>query len=410
MAKPADKATALWVIKRLRSEGFQGVLAGGCVRDMLLGIRSSDYDVATDATPQEVKKLFRHVLLIGAKFGVAMVVHKGRRVEVATFRSDVSYSDGRRPDAVRFSDLRQDALRRDFTINGMFFDLFAGKRGKVVDYVGGREDLRRKILRTIGNPDRRFAEDYLRMIRAVRFAVRFGFRMDPKTVAAVRRHASKITSISGERIYDELAKMLAHRSAAQAAKTLADLGLARYIFPQLFDGRASYEAGVARLTILPERRDCSLALGGLVCELPAADIRKLVRKWGASNELKEELCFYAKHLDRWVDAESMPLCDFKRLMASPHFDGLRQLWLAEEKLQTGLQLHSRRIARRAKAIPRSKVAPSPLLTGDDLIKMGLPEGPRLGRVLRRIYDAQLNDQISTRRQAVRLAKSLIGGH
>lgn len=382
------------------------MLAGGCVRDMLLKARCSDYDVATDATPQQVARLFRRVLLIGAKFGVAMVIYKGRQVEVATFRSDVSYTDGRRPDAVRLADARQDALRRDFTINGMFYDPFSGKHGKLVDYVGGRKDLARKVLRTIGSADRRFAEDYLRMIRAVRFAVRLGFTIDPRTVAAVRRHAPKIKAISGERIYDELTKMLGHRSAAHAASKLAELGLARHIFPETLADRALYEAGVARMEVLAKRRESSLALGAMLCELRPVEIRKIGRRWGASNELKDEFCFYSRHFGRWVNAETMPLCDFKRLMASPHFGRLKALWRAEEKRQTGLQRHSRRIALRIKAIPTREIAPDPLLTGDDLIKMGLSEGPLLGRVLRRIYDAQLNEVISTEYQAAKLAEDL----
>jgi len=215
MAKPATKSTALWVLRRLRSAGFQALLAGGCVRDMLLGVRSVDYDVATDATPRQVKRLFRHVLLVGAKFGVAMVIHRGRKVEVTTFRSDLSYSDGRRPDAVRFSTARQDAQRRDFTMNGMFYDPVADE---VVDYVGGRKDLKAGIVRTIGRPDKRFAEDYLRMLRAVRFAVGLGFRIDPATAAAVRKHARGISAISGERIFDELNKMLSRDSAGEALR------------------------------------------------------------------------------------------------------------------------------------------------------------------------------------------------
>ncbi|HOF19074.1 MAG TPA: CCA tRNA nucleotidyltransferase, partial [Phycisphaerae bacterium] len=164
MARPADKATATWVVRRLREAGFQALFAGGCVRDMLLGIRCNDYDVATDAVPDQVRALFGRVLLVGAKFGVAMVLHRGRKVEVTTFRSDLSYSDGRRPDGVRFSTPEEDARRRDFTINGMFYDPLDGR---VIDFVGGRDDLRRRVLRTIGRADERFAEDYLRMLRAV---------------------------------------------------------------------------------------------------------------------------------------------------------------------------------------------------------------------------------------------------
>ncbi|MDP7289483.1 MAG: CCA tRNA nucleotidyltransferase, partial [Phycisphaerae bacterium] len=169
------------MLNRLRQAGHEALLAGGCVRDMLLGRPCADYDIATSAAPDEVRGLFRRVLMIGAKFGVVMVIHDNRQIEVATFRSDLSYSDGRRPDGVRFTTARQDAERRDFTINGMFYDPLANE---VLDYVGGQEDLKQKIIRTIGSPDRRFAEDYLRMIRAVRFAVRLDFAIDEDTARA----------------------------------------------------------------------------------------------------------------------------------------------------------------------------------------------------------------------------------
>ncbi|MEI7834934.1 MAG: CCA tRNA nucleotidyltransferase, partial [Planctomycetota bacterium] len=244
MARPATKETAHWVVRRLREAGHQAFFAGGSVRDMLLGHESTDYDIATSATPREVKKLFGHVLLVGAKFGVAMVIRDGRKVEVTTFRSDLSYVDGRRPEGVIFATPEEDAQRRDFTINGMFYDPEADR---IVDYVGGREDLQRKILRTIGRAEDRFSEDYLRMLRAVRFTVRLGFAMEPETALAVRRHAAKITAISGERIFEELSKMLSIPSAGQALDLMADLGLMQHVMPEVFeDGR--WARAVQRVT------------------------------------------------------------------------------------------------------------------------------------------------------------------
>jgi len=401
MAKPADKSTALWVLKRLRRAGFEALLAGGCVRDMLLGARSVDYDIATIATPQQVKKLFRHVLLVGAKFGVAMVIHKGRKVEVTTFRSDLSYSDGRRPDGVRFTSPREDAKRRDFTINGMFYDPLAKK---VIDYVGGRRDLKRGVVRTIGKADERFAEDYLRMIRAVRFAMRLGFRIAPATAAAIRKHAPKIASISGERIFEELSRMLSRASAGRAMEMLNKLHLARSILPELFASASLWEAAMYRLEAVAGRRDSVLALGGCLLELPAEKVRRIVRRWGASNELRDALCWMARHHQDWRAAAEIPLCQFKRLMANEHFDRLRRLWSAQERRLTACQQCTRRIARRAAGINPRKVAPPPLVNGRDLKKLGLPQGRKLGRVLRSVYDAQLNEEITTRREA--LAKSL----
>ena len=404
MAKPATKSTALWVLRRLRAAGHEALLAGGCVRDMLLGRRSCDYDVATDATPQEVKKLFRHVLLIGAKFGVAMVLHRGRKVEVAPFRSDLSYSDGRRPDGVRFTTAREDARRRDFTINGMFYD---PAREKVIDYVGGRRDLKRGLIRTIGNPRERFAEDYLRMLRAGRFAVQLGFRIAPATAAAARKLAPKIASISGERIFDELSKMLSTDTAAQSLRLLDELRLAREVLPELFAEPGDWRQAVKRVESVAARRDLVLTLGALLSGFDGKTIRRIIRRWGASNELGDGVCLLASHRGQWREAADMPLCDFKRLMAGKHFQRLRTLWSAAEREETQRSVFARRIARRAAAIPKGNVAPVPFVSGDDLAAMGLKEGPSMGQILRKLYDAQLDEEITSRRRALATARKLI---
>lgn len=401
--RPAAKSTALWVIRRLRAEGHEALLAGGCVRDMLLGRRSSDYDVATDATPRQVKRVFRRVLLIGAKFGVAMVIHKGRTVEVTTFRTDLSYSDGRRPDGVRFATARDDALRRDFTINGMFYDPVAGK---VIDYVGGRRDLARGVIRTIGDPARRFGEDYLRMLRAVRFAVRLDFRIVPATAAAARKHAAKISSISGERVFDELSKMLAIDSAGRALRGMERAGLAEVVLGELFEA-GGWGSAVRRVEKLAGQGDLILTVGALLCDLPGKTICRIVRRWGASNELRNALCWFCAHRDDWRTADGIPLCDFKRLMANEHFARLRSLWSVRERMETSSSVCTRRIGKRAGRIDPKKVHPVPLVDGADLKRLGLVQGPRLGRMLRRLYDEQLNEQIITRRQGLARARGLI---
>ena len=404
MAQLSDKSTALWVVRRLRSAGHVALFAGGCVRDMLMGRRPADYDVATDATPDQVERLFPRVLLVGAKFGVAMVIHRGRKVEVTTFRSDVSYSDGRRPDSVRFSCPREDASRRDFTINGMFYDPVAGQ---VVDYVGGRRDLAAKVIRTIGRPEDRFAEDYLRMLRAVRFAVRFGFCIAPGTAAAVRKFAPRITSISGERIYEELTKMLSLDSAATALRTLDALGLAAELLPELFRAEGLWAAANDRVARLAGRRDVVLAFAGLLADLPPAEVRRLIRRWGAPNELRDTVCFLARRLNEWRTAADLPLCDFKRLLAADDFRRLLAMWRVEELTRTGRETHSRRIARRARGIAQDRIAPPPLVTGGDLKDMGLPEGPQVGRILRELYDAQLNEELRSRTHALHRAREMI---
>ena len=393
----------MWVIGRLVQAGHVGFFAGGCVRDMVLGRRPGDYDIATDATPQQVRGLFPRVLMVGAKFGVAMVIHKRRQVEVATFRTDYAYTDGRRPDSVRYATARQDALRRDFSINGMFYDPL---KQQLIDYVGGRRDLALGVIRTIGKADDRFSEDYLRMLRAVRFAVRYDFSVEPRTAAAVRRHAGKITVISGERVFDELTKMLSVPSGPRALEQLAELGLAVHILPGLADSDSLWEVACHRAWAVAAKKDVALALGALLIDLPRETIRRLVRQWGAANDLRDTLCFLAEHRDRWKTAAAMSLADFKRLLAGRNWPHLKALWRVEEQLETGRTAQARRIARREKQIPVKSVSPAPLVTGRDLQRMGVTDGPRTGRVLRALYDAQLNERLTTRAAALKEARRM----
>jgi poly(A) polymerase len=404
MASPAPKATAVWVVRRLRAAGFEALLAGGCVRDMLLRRPCTDYDVATSATPDQVKRLFPRVLLVGAKFGVAMVIHDSRKVEVATFRSDLSYHDGRRPEGVRFTTSREDALRRDFTINGMFYDPVAKE---VIDYVGGREDLRRKIVRTIGEARQRFAEDYLRMLRAVRFAVGLGFELHAAAAEAIRETAGRIEQISGERVFEELWKMLQKPSAADAMRMLADMGLARHVLPEMFLSDGIWQRGVERVGAVAAKRDPLLSLAALVWELPPEAIAKIIRRGGQSNDLKESLAWMAVHRDDWRRAPDMPLAEFKRLLACDDFECLHRLWAVEERKGHPSAPLARRIRARAKGIAPGQVAPPPLVTGSDLKAMGLTEGRLLGEILRRLYDAQLNEEIADRKEGVELAQKLM---
>jgi poly(A) polymerase len=406
MSNAAPKSVALWVLARLKQAGFQALLAGGCVRDMLLHRRSNDYDIATDATPQQVRKLFPHVLLVGAKFGVAMVVHNRQKVEVTTFRTDLQYTDGRRPIGVKFSTPKEDALRRDFTINGMFYDPACRK---VIDYVGGKADLRRGVIRTIGRPDERFAEDYLRMIRACRFAVRLGFRIAPATTRAIAKYAPNITGISGERIFDELSKMLSRDSAASALTLLEKLQLARTILPEMFAAPAYWQAAIKRVQAIQRQKDTHLALAALLAQLPVAAISAIMRRWGASNDFRYSVCWMAEHLDDWRTAEGLPLCDFKRLLANENFPRLQRLWRHEELSQSPSRRQAMRIAARIKKIAPDKIAPPPLVNGGDLKSIGLSQGPAMGKILRELYDAQLNEELVSRPAALDAARKLAAG-
>lgn len=407
MAQKADKATAVWGVRRLRNAGYQALLAGGCVRDMLLGARPDDYDVATDATPQQVHKLFRRSLMVGAKFGVVVVLHRDRRhvdrmIEVATFRSDATYTDHRRPDAVTFSSPQEDAKRRDFTINGMFYDPISRE---VIDYVGGQADLKNRVVRTIGDPNERFAEDYLRLLRAVRFSVRLGFRLHPATANALSTHAKKITRISGERIYDELTKMFSHPTSEEALEAMKKYRLLSQILPELFEPNdEAYLMARQRMHRLPCADDALLNFGALLMDLSEGNIGKIARRWGASNQFKNALQWFHKHRDDWREAADMPLCDLKRLMAGEEWQSLRVLWKVREKIADNSQQQAVRIARRAGAIVSEQVSPTPFVTGEDLIQMGAKPGKLMGRLLRELYDEQLNETLTTRKAALAEAK------
>jgi len=405
MGRPANEQTSLWVLKRLREAGFQSLFAGGCVRDKLLGVASADFDVATDATPQQVADLFDHVLQIGVQFGVAMVVHHGHTVEVATFRRDAAYSDGRRPDDVSFSSAREDALRRDFTINGMFYDPIADE---IIDYVGGQQDLAAKMIRTIGDPQERFSEDYLRLIRAVRFAARLDFQMDPATESAIRAHADRIMGVSGERIFEELRKMLSRATAAKASADLQRLGLAEHLLPELFDEPQRWADAMRRVEAVANCHDFELALAALLTGLDAPNIRRVARRWGASNELRDAMIWLSERLDDWRVAPDLPLCQFKRMVGHWQFNRLCLLWLSQEEAETGQTECHRRMRERLNTLDPLKIAPAPFVTGADLLAMGVAEGPELGRVLDEIYNAQLDERLEDRSEALCEARRLVG--
>lgn len=401
MAKRSTRELAEWIVRRLRQAGFQALLAGGCVRDRLLGLEPTDYDVATDATPEQVQRLFRRVLMVGAQFGVAVVVRRGQTVEVATFRSDVSYSDGRRPDRVVYADARADALRRDFTINGMFLDPLTDD---VLDFVGGREDLAAGVVRAIGNPEERFREDHLRTLRAVRFAARFGFAVEPRTAAAVARNADGLRRISGERIRDELEKILARPGAHGAMAMAADLGLTPHAFSERVVEPATWTAGMGRLERVARHRDPALCLAALLAGAGVPEIRRLARHWGASNALRDTLAWLAANLPRWREGPTMPLPDLKRLLAHRDRRRLLRLWRAEERRVEGREAIGRATLRRVRAIPRERIDPPPLVTGEDLKAMGLREGPALGQLLRALRELQLDEKLHTREEAMAEAR------
>ncbi len=405
MADGATKRQAIFVIRTLRKAGHEALLAGGCVRDMLMDRRPADYDVATSATPKQVKALFRRVIMVGAKFGVAMVVHHGRPIEVATFRTDLSYSDGRRPDKVQFVSAREDARRRDFTINGMFYDPLDGR---VVDYINGQADLKAGIIRAIGRPDRRFSEDYLRMLRAVRFAARLGFRIEPATAKSIARHAEKIVHISGERIREEMEKMLSDSSAAWAVRELDRLGLLRAVLGELFVQGDTWPAARRRVDIAGRRGDLLMTLAALLGDLPKVTVTRIIRRWGGANSTRDALVWMGEHRDDWRTLETASLAQVKQLLAHRAFDTLQALWRVRERAETAAARRSAAIARRIGRIDPDQIRPAAFVTGANLKRLGLAEGPKMGRILDELYEEQLNEHFASRREALARSRQLVG--
>jgi poly(A) polymerase len=401
-----NKRAAITIIERLRENGFCALLAGGCVRDMLLNRRPKDFDVATDAKPEEVMALFSRTLKVGAKFGVVIVLLRCAQVEVATFRSEAGYQDGRHPDHVAFTNAANDAARRDFTINGMFYDPV---EEQVIDYVDGQADLGRRIVRTIGDPDERFGEDYLRMLRAIRFSTQLDFAIEPETFAAIGRNAKHITKISGERISMELEAMLVHPNRHVGASMLLESGLAERIFPGLPEEQAGQAPPV--LERLRRRVDFALALAAFFNGCSPEKAMEVCHILKLSRRQTTHLRFLLTHRDRLLD-DDMPLASLKQLLARPYFRDLFELERATQKaagnkvaLSALAKLHQR-----VQSLRGVNVNPRPLLNGHDLIRLGASPGPQVGQLAEEIYVAQLEDELHTKRQAEQWAADWLQRH
>jgi poly(A) polymerase len=401
-----DEQAGLAVVRRLRERGFVAYFAGGCVRDRLLGCPPKDVDVATSATPDEVRASFKRTLEVGAAFGVVRVREQGLEVEVATFRVDGSYADGRRPESVRFSTPEEDARRRDFTINGMFLDPVTGE---VIDFVGGREDLGRRVVRAIGDPEARFAEDRLRLLRAPRFAARMGFTVEAGTAAAARLHAPELvtSAVSQERIHGELDRILTHPSRARGLTLVAELGLLPHSLPEVSD----VPRVVAALAALPPRVAPALAWA-VALHLAGADRAfAAMERLKASNEARTgvqaivEGASSARALAGWSTPERIRFLrrkDLEQVLAALRAilsaggeppaaaDALEAAWRAarDDQGPTGL-------------------AARPFVAGADLKAAGVPPGPAYARVIRAVEDAQLEGRVGDKAAALALALELV---
>jgi putative nucleotidyltransferase with HDIG domain len=444
------KQAATAVVETLRQRGFQAYLVGGCVRDLLLGDEPKDYDVATNATPAQVMEIFPETYAVGAQFGVVLVPiwhvlaekcdpeqhgSKSQCVEVATFRSDIGYSDGRHPDEVRFSQTPQeDVARRDFTINGMLLDPL---NGEVLDYVGGRADLQARIIRTIGDPQRRFAEDKLRMLRAVRFAARFEYEIEAATFAAMRKLAGQIRVVSRERVRDELTRMLTEGHAHQAFQLLDESGLLPQVLPEI-----SAMKGVEQppefhpegdvfvhtlllLDHLPSPCPPTLAWGALLHDVGKpptfrvapdrirfdnhVDVgvkmaQEICRGMRFSNEDTEQILALVGNHMRFADAMKMKESTLKKFIRLPKFEEHMALHRADCLSSHGNLGIYEFICEKQKEIPPQQMRPAPLIKGEDLIAQGYVPGPKFREILNAVEDAQLEGRLASRDAALEFVR------
>lgn len=398
------------VVQRLRECGYEAVWAGGCVRDQLLGRQPKDYDVATSAHPDQVRNVFgkRRTLAIGAAFGVITVLgpKEAGQIEIATFRRDATYSDGRHPDSVAFSDAREDALRRDFTVNGLFFDPITEE---VIDYVGGQADLQQGLIRAIRDPDERFDEDKLRMLRAVRFATTLGFEIDPATCEAVRRHATELVVVSAERVSEELRRILCHDSRRRGAELLQDAGLLSTILPELNEQSDAWHNSLRCLEVVGPPTP-SVAFAILLRPLHIADPRRdkleaTCRGWKLSNE---EITGTIACLEQEATIRSAQTVDWpvlQRLLIAPRIGEVLQYAKAVALVVDGT-VDQIDYCYEKLAAPREQLDPPPLIDGEALKQAGIPPGPIYKKILTRIRDAQLDQVIHSPDEAIAMAMAL----
>ena len=406
----APRQFALDVVAKLREAGYQAYWAGGCVRDQLLGRTPKDYDVATNATPQEIRELFgfRRTVAVGAAFGVITV--RGPRgagqVEVTTFRRDTTYSDGRHPDAVIFSSPEEDASRRDFTINGLFFDPI---QQRVIDFVGGQADLEAGLIRAIGRPEERLAEDKLRMLRAVRFAATFGFEIEGATREAIGRMAPEITAVSPERIAMEMRQILVDPNRARGLRLLVETGVAAAVLSEIVPHdevllkRLDHALEVLQRLVAPE---FPLALAAILETMVDADQAAAIgRRWRLSNKEIDRVAWLLRHRHSLRGARQKPWSAVQRLLVAEGAEDL--VSLDEAILRTGGgDLGDVAWCREVLARPREELDPPPLVTGDDLLRHGVPSGPAYRELLERVRVAQLDGRVRTRQEALALVDQL----
>lgn len=420
------------IVQRLRDAGFTAYYAGGCVRDMLRGEEPHDYDIATDARPEQVQALFRRTVAVGAQFGVICVIDDGVEFQVASFRADGRYLDGRHPVSVTFATPQQDAERRDFTINGMFYDPLGGE---VIDFVGGRRDLDARVIRAIGDADARFREDRLRMLRAVRFATVLDFEIEPATWRAVRENAAHIREVSAERVREELMKILLSPRRVRGFDLLDESGLLREILPEIeglkgckqppqFHPEGDVFVHTRRmLELLPEQVSAPLVLSVLFHDIGKPGtfsidpVEQRIRfsghdKLGAemTGEIMARLRFSRREIDATVEAvaqhmvfkdvQNMRVAKLKRFMSRENFDDELELHRVDCTSSHGALDNYDFLKTKREEFASEPLIPPPLITGRDLIALGLVPGPRFKEILDAVQSRQLEGTLTTREEAL----------
>jgi len=429
--------SAVKVVKALRNGGFEAFFAGGWVRDRVMGAPSpSDIDIATSAAPSDIRRLFGRTVGVGEQFGVMIVLEGGTPFEVATFRADVGVGDGRHPENVVYTDAENDALRRDFTINGMFYDPIADK---VIDYVGGRAGIEARIIKAIGDPKQRFREDYLRMLRAVRFAARFGFDIEEQTFKAIRENAHRIKAISAERVYAEMCKALAGPNPHKAVELLHDTGLLKHFLPEVENLRGVEQPAqfhpegdvfvhtLKALSLLPENPSPALAWATLLHDIgkPATktfsdrirfnnhnvvgakmtiDVLKRLR---APNALIDAAAAMVENHMNFMNVGKMRLSTLKKFLSRETIRDELELHRADCLSSHGDLENYHFVKEKLSGFKAEQIKPKPFVTGKDLIDLGLKPGPAFGRILSDVYDLQLEEKVASREEALLTVRGMI---
>ncbi|HXI83089.1 MAG TPA: CCA tRNA nucleotidyltransferase [Verrucomicrobiae bacterium] len=431
------KEVAINIVKRLREAGHVAYFNGGCVRDMVRGVEPQDIDIATSATPEQVQVLFARTVPVGAAFGVVLVLEGGHQFEVATFRSDDAYIDGRRPSAVHFGSPEEDACRRDFTINGLFYDPIADQ---IIDFVGGRVDIERKLVRTIGDPQQRFTEDKLRLLRCVRFAANLGYEIETVTFDTVKEMATQITAVSAERIRDELVKMFTRANAGRGLELLDASGLLREILPEIaamkgVEQPAEFhpEGDVFKhtrlmLDTLPSNPSVVLAFAVLLHDVgkPPTFVRApdrirfnehdrvgaemaeaILRRLRFSNDEIEKVVLCVREHMKFQFVKEMRPAKLKRLMARDTFPDELELHRIDCASSHRNLENYEFLKAKAAEMPPEVLKPQPFLTGHDLLALGLKPGPLVGQILHEVEEMQLEERLKSRAEALEFARTRV---